>query len=360
MIEIRPAVPADAHALAEAHTEGWRSGYRGVIDDAYLDAPEFRAQRLATWQAWTWNERGHSACFCAVLDGRTVGFGLCGPARVEPVCDGTEADPVATPIGEVYAFYLHPDAWGSGCAPALMAACEDWLRGQSFTTAVLWVLRDNPRGRAFYEKAGWQPTGKDGTFDGPATAACRTPLPMWSTAARCGDLHRTGAQVGPPNGRYRSVMELIDLVPNSLSFRVFTTINVDDESEIPTGFTGRVRRHVAGSIAYVAWYTEGRLHNPGKNHPAYRRFRPDGRLKYELFYEHGELQDPSPKVPAVRGYYADGSVHYEERYQTGKRQDGKDGTAAIRKWRNDGSLRHEMRYEDGRRADRPSRVAARA
>ena len=138
-------------------------------------------------------------------------------------------------------------------------------------------------------------------------------------------------------------MELIDLVPNSLSFRVFTTINVDDEGEIPTGFTGRVRRHVAGSIAYVAWYTEGRLHNPGKNHPAYRRFRPDGRLKYELFYEHGELQDPSPKVPAVRGYYADGSVHYEERYQTGKRQDGADGTAAIRKWRNDGSLRHEMR-----------------
>ena len=55
MIEIRPAVPADAHALAEAHTEGWRSGYRGVIDDAYLDAPEFRALRLATWQAWTWS-----------------------------------------------------------------------------------------------------------------------------------------------------------------------------------------------------------------------------------------------------------------------------------------------------------------
>ena len=107
----------------------------------------------------------------AVLDGRVVGFGLCGPARVEPACDGTEAEAVPAPVGEVYAFYLHPDAWGSGCAPALMAACEDWLRGQSFTTAVLWVLRDNPRGRAFYEKAGWQPTGKDGTFDGPATAA---------------------------------------------------------------------------------------------------------------------------------------------------------------------------------------------
>ena len=171
MIEIRPAVPADADALAEAHTEGWRSGYRGVIDDAFLDSPEFRAQRLATWRAWTWNERGHSACFAAVLDGRVVGFGLCGPARLEPVCDGTEAEAVPAPVGEVYAFYLHPDAWGSGCASGLMTACEEWLRARGFTSAVLWVLRDNPRGRGFYEKAGWVATGKDGTFDGPATTS---------------------------------------------------------------------------------------------------------------------------------------------------------------------------------------------
>lgn len=50
------------------------------------------------------------------------------------------------------------------------------------------------------------------------------------------------AQVGATTGRYRIVMELIDLVPNSMSFRVITTIEVDDEKEIPTGFTGRVRR----------------------------------------------------------------------------------------------------------------------
>lgn len=144
-------------------------------------------------------------------------------------------------------------------------------------------------------------------------------------------------------------MELIDLVPNSLSFRVITTIDVDDDAEIPTGFTGRVRRHNGDAIAYVAWYTEGRLHNPGRNHPAYRRFRPDGQVKYELFYEHGELHDPSPRTPAVRGYYADGRVHYEERYRAGRRNDGVDGSPAIRKWRNDGSLRHELHYRNGRR-----------
>lgn len=144
-------------------------------------------------------------------------------------------------------------------------------------------------------------------------------------------------------------MELIDLVPSSLSFRVINTVDIEDESEIPVGFTGRVRRHANDSISYVAWYRDGQLHNPGRNHPAYRRFRPDGKLKYELFYTHGLLHDPGAKTPAARGYFADGRVHYEERYWAGKRQDGRDGTPAIRKWRNDGSIRHELRYEDGRR-----------
>ena len=144
-------------------------------------------------------------------------------------------------------------------------------------------------------------------------------------------------------------MELIDLVPSSLSFRVITTIDIDDESEIPTGFTGRVKRHSNGSISYVAWYRDGQLHNPGRSHAAYKRFRPDGKLKYELFYTHGLLHDPGATTPAARGYFADGRVHYEERYWAGKRHDGRDGTPAIRKWRNDGSIRHELHYQDGRR-----------
>ena len=144
-------------------------------------------------------------------------------------------------------------------------------------------------------------------------------------------------------------MELIDLIPNSMSFRVITTIEVTEVSEIPVGFSGRVRYLEDGSVTYVAWYQDGQMNNPGKHHPAYRRFRADGRLKYEMFYTHGLLHDPSDVVPAVRGYYADGKVHYEERYFGGKRSDGKDGSPAIRKWRNDGALRHEIHYQQGRR-----------
>lgn len=152
-------------------------------------------------------------------------------------------------------------------------------------------------------------------------------------------------------------MDLIDLMPNSMSFRVVTTIEVDDEAMIPAGFTGRVKRHEHvpfDHVAYVAWYEEGRLHDPGRTHPAYRRFRADGRLKYELFYRSGRLHDPARNMPAVRGYFADGSVHYEERYRNGERNDGPDGAPAIRKFRADGSLRHELHYIDGQRSDTPA------
>jgi antitoxin component YwqK of YwqJK toxin-antitoxin module len=131
-------------------------------------------------------------------------------------------------------------------------------------------------------------------------------------------------------------VELIDLVPNSLSFRVISTIDIESEAEIPTTFTGRVRYHENGKVAYVAWYKDGQLNNPGRNHPAYRRFRSNGKLKFEMYYTHGLLHDPGATTPAVRGYFADGSLHYEERYWAGRRNDAKNGTAAIRKWRRDG------------------------
>ena len=144
-------------------------------------------------------------------------------------------------------------------------------------------------------------------------------------------------------------MELIDLIPNSMSFRVITTLELAEGDEVPVGFTGRVKLREHDAVVAVAWYADGQLHNPGKHHPAYRRFRSDGKLKYEMFYTHGLLHDPADRLPAVRGFYADGRVHYEERYFAGQRNDARDGSAAVRKWRHDGTVRHELRYAHGRR-----------
>ena len=175
---IREARFEDAEACAAAHIEGWRSGYRGLLPDEFLDAPEFATQRLDRWRAWTWADGlVDGQLFVGELNGRVVGFAMCAREREQPVCDQISADAPSTAgvsnsgRGEVLAFYLHPDAWGSGVAPALIARCHEYLRDLGYSEAMLWVLRDNPRARHFYENAGWSATGRQMMFEGPQTTA---------------------------------------------------------------------------------------------------------------------------------------------------------------------------------------------
>ena len=168
MIQVREATPADADAIAAAHIEGWRAGYRHLLPDDYLDAPEFARQRIDRWRAWTWKEGlAGSQVYAAVLHGHVVGFGHCGAERMVPLCDQSgseEGGGLQQDRGEVYGFYLHPTAWGSGAAAALMDRCHRHLHVAGFRQATLWVLRDNPRARGFYERAGWRVTGREMVF----------------------------------------------------------------------------------------------------------------------------------------------------------------------------------------------------
>jgi GNAT superfamily N-acetyltransferase len=181
VIEVREAGIDDADAIATAHIDGWRAGYRGVVPDEYLDAEEFATSRRDRWRAWTWQSIADSRLFVVAQHERVIGFGHAGPEGAEPHAFG-EA-PVSVPVsiaptgrGEIYGFYLHPSAWGSGGAGALMSRCEEFLRDEGYPSAMLWVLRDNPRARAFYEKVGWHDTGAESTFspsDPPGSALPR-------------------------------------------------------------------------------------------------------------------------------------------------------------------------------------------
>jgi ribosomal protein S18 acetylase RimI-like enzyme len=164
VIEVRDAMVDDAEALASAHIDAWRVGYRGVVADEYLDADEFATSRRERWHAWTWQTAvPESRLFVVTIQGRVVGFGQTGPEHADPTLPRSPAASSGD-RGEVYGFYLHPSAWGSGAAAALMSRCEEYLRDEGFHSAVLWVLRDNPRALAFYEKAGWYFTGAESMF----------------------------------------------------------------------------------------------------------------------------------------------------------------------------------------------------
>jgi GNAT superfamily N-acetyltransferase len=151
VIVVRVARPDDATAIASAHVAAWRTGYRGVFPDEYLDPDDFECSRHERWTQRLADgppDNGNvlNTILAAELDGRVVGFGHVG--------DEDTDGPQPSDRGEVYGFSLHPGAWGSGVASVLMRECETAM-AEHFESAVLWTLFDTPRSRRFYDKAGW-------------------------------------------------------------------------------------------------------------------------------------------------------------------------------------------------------------
>ena len=152
-IAVRPAGPDDAATIARLHVDSWRATYRGIVDDAYLDALDVRA-RSAVWDERLADPAPAMRTLVAETDGRVVGFATTGPSR---------DDDAAPRTAEVQAIYVTPDAWGTGAGRALMNAAIDVLGG-AYDRVTLWVLQDNTSARRFYERAGF-------TADGATTTA---------------------------------------------------------------------------------------------------------------------------------------------------------------------------------------------
>ena len=135
-------MPRDRHR----YIDGWRVGYRA----SSRRVPRHRRLREYRRESANREWQSYALPSCGEAQGRVIGFGHAGPADAEQ--SDNDAESSGAGRGEIHSFYLHPSAWGSGGAGALMSRCEEFLRDEGFTTAVLWVLRDNPRARAFYEE----------------------------------------------------------------------------------------------------------------------------------------------------------------------------------------------------------------
>jgi len=141
---VRSATAADAEAIAAVQRHGWQVAYRDIFPAEELAQGGF--VQLERWRARLADPPPGWAVFVAERDGAVVGFAAVGPSRDE------------RGIGELYAIYVDPDAWSTGAGRALIDQCEEQLSGD-YGDATLWVLEDNPRARAFYERAGWLPDG---------------------------------------------------------------------------------------------------------------------------------------------------------------------------------------------------------
>lgn len=145
MLNIRPATVEDAPALAQVHVATWRTTYRGLVPDAYLDSLSV-AERTERWRGrLSGADPGAFTLVAEDGDGRLVGFATGGPER--------ENDSVYT--GELYAIYLLQAAQRAGLGRRLVQAVAERLLAMGHTAMLVWVLATNPS-RGFYERLGGQ------------------------------------------------------------------------------------------------------------------------------------------------------------------------------------------------------------
>jgi GNAT superfamily N-acetyltransferase len=130
------------------HTRSWQSAYEHVFGAERLAGIDVERRR-AGWERALANPEHDTFVF--EQDGVVVAF-VGSFASRDPDAEGE--------LGEIYALR---EAWGTGVGHALMTACVAALRERGYANAILWVLADNPRARAFYEREGWTLDGGEKT-----------------------------------------------------------------------------------------------------------------------------------------------------------------------------------------------------
>jgi GNAT superfamily N-acetyltransferase len=144
---VRPAVAADARAIAEIHYAGWQVAYAHVVSDEQMAAKQ-PERRIPFWQARI--AEPECVVLIAVDDaGRAQGFVFAGDVLDHDVRVGglTGYD------CEIYSLHCRIDVQGRGLGRLLMAETAHAFRERGRTALMLWAYRDNAY-RRFYEKIG--------------------------------------------------------------------------------------------------------------------------------------------------------------------------------------------------------------
>ena len=132
----------DPMAVSAVYETSWKTAYRGMIPDEYLDNIQPGK--------WTFTVENPDRPTLLALDGqRIVGASSYSAARREDMAGW----------GEIISLYLLPEYFGRGVGFRLMQAAVNELSSLGFRRIYLWVLEENHRARRFYERFGFRPSG---------------------------------------------------------------------------------------------------------------------------------------------------------------------------------------------------------
>lgn len=131
--------PKEIEGKSLVHWQMWREAYDDLLPAEFQETMTLERCRL-------FSQKYPENTLIAIGDLKVVGFVSYGNFRDETM-----------QAGEIIALYVLKDYYGKGIAQKLMKAALTALN--HFSEIFLWVLKDNKRAIAFYQKMGF-------TFDG--------------------------------------------------------------------------------------------------------------------------------------------------------------------------------------------------
>jgi ribosomal protein S18 acetylase RimI-like enzyme len=154
-ILLRPAEPDDALSVARLHTQSWQAAYCDFLPTTYLleKVPAEHASHWENYMARPTDARG--LVMLAEHEGMPVGF--VSAENVDDSPHGTLLDCL-----HVLAAYQ-----GFGAGKLMIDAVRMWTREQNQDLMHLYVLEDNARAIAFYERNGWRFAGTKSSYIDP-------------------------------------------------------------------------------------------------------------------------------------------------------------------------------------------------
>ena len=155
LLEVRRAKPSDAHAVAAAHDEAWRTAYRGIIPGPELE--KLINRRGETW--WDGAIRKGSRVSVLMFGEQVAGYANYGRNRARSLSYD----------GEIYELYLRPEYQGLGFGRRLFTSARRDLAQGGLRSLVVWALSDNEPAVEFYRALGGRAVARSSETFGAKT-----------------------------------------------------------------------------------------------------------------------------------------------------------------------------------------------
>ena len=141
-IEIRNLTANDVLGVAQIKVDGWRTAYKGIMDDEFLNSldVETQAQQFAECV-------GSNNFIVAILNGEVVGF-------CRFIYDNSLSPNIDYADCELTAIYVRPDLKNQGIGTRMFKEVVKRFKDKNKTTMILWCLADNVNSVEFYKHMG--------------------------------------------------------------------------------------------------------------------------------------------------------------------------------------------------------------